>query len=60
MTKIIKKELLTEQQAADLLHITLRSLQNMVSSGRMPRDCYIKTVTGKRFYYEHKLLGKIS
>jgi hypothetical protein len=49
--------LITEDQAAELLQISRRSLKNMVYNGKMPKDAYTTAVTGKRFYFRDKLLG---
>lgn len=49
--------LITEDQAAELLEISTRTLRNMVYNGKMPEDAYTTAVNGKRFYFRDKLLG---
>jgi len=49
--------LITEEEAAELLNISRKTLQNMVYNGRIPANCYARAVTGKRHYYKDRLLG---
>lgn len=51
-------EWLNEEEAAKLLDISVRTLQNKVSLMEIPRKYYRVGVTGKRFYNKEKLLGK--
>ena len=52
------EELINEDQAAELLGISKRSMIQYVCSGRITRDMYRKALNGKRMYYKYKLLGK--
>lgn len=52
------EELINEEQAAELLGISKRSLIQYVCNGRITRDMYRKAANGKRSYYKYKLLGK--
>ena len=51
------RDLVSETEAAEILNITRKSLQNMVYCGRIPATHYVKAITGKRFYYKSKLIG---
>lgn len=51
-------EWVNEQQAAELLDITVRTLQNKVSAMEIPRSYYRVGVAGKRFFNKEKLMGK--
>ena len=52
------EELINEDQAAELLGISKRSMIQYVCSGRITRDMFRKAANGKRMYYKYKLLGK--
>ena len=49
--------LVSEQEAAKILNVTRKTLQNMVYDGKIPPDHYTIAVTRKRFYYRDKILG---
>jgi excisionase family DNA binding protein len=50
-------QLLTEDQAADLLGIKNVTVRNMVYNGKIPADHYTTAVNGQRYYFRDKLLG---
>lgn len=50
-------EWISEDEAAKLLSITKRSLQNRVYDGTISTECYTKAVTGQRVYNKQKLLN---
>lgn len=49
-------EWLTEEQACELLGITKKTIQNYVSSGRIPSSFYERSIDCKRLYNKNKLL----
>lgn len=49
-------EWLTEDQACELLGITKKTIQNYVSSGRIPSSFYERSIDCKRLYNKNKLL----
>lgn len=49
-------EWLTEEQACDVLGITKKTIQNYVSSGRIPSSFYERSIDCKRLYNKNKLL----
>ena len=51
-----KIEWLTEDQACELLGITKKTIQNYVSSGRIPSSFYVRSFDCKRLYNKNKLL----
>ena len=51
-----KIEWLTEDQACKLLGITKKTIQNYVSSGRIPSSFYERSIDCKRLYNKNKLL----
>lgn len=51
-----KIEWLPEDKACELLGIKKKTIQNYISSGRIPSSFYMKNINGKRFYNKNKLL----
>lgn len=51
-----KIEWLPEDEACELLGIKKKTIQNYISSGRIPSSFYLKNIDGKRFYNKNKLL----
>ena len=51
-----KTEWLPEDKACELLGIKKKTIQNYISSGRIPSSFYVKNLHGKRFYNKNKLL----
>lgn len=51
-----KIEWLTEDEACELLGITKKTIQNYVSSGRIPSSFYARSFDCKRLYNKNKLL----
>lgn len=49
-------EWLTEEQACEFLGITKKTIQNYVSSGRIPSTFYERSIDCKRLYNKNKLL----
>lgn len=54
-----KRVLVNERQAAKILGIEVRSLQNAVGAGNISPDSYTIGQLGKRFYYLDKLRKKV-
>jgi predicted site-specific integrase-resolvase len=48
---------ITEEEAAELLQVEVKTLRNYVYSGRITTDMYVKNFNGRRFYYREKLVG---
>lgn len=53
-----RPEYITEPEAATLLGISIKTLKNYVSNGRISRDMYKIGVGNNRFYNKEKLMGK--
>jgi hypothetical protein len=51
------QDLVDEREAARLLGLSYRTLQNKIHLGKIPADCYTVTVTGRRLYFKNKILG---
>ena len=51
-----KMEWLTEDKACELLGISKKTIQNYVSSGRIPSSFYERSFECKRLYNKNKLL----
>jgi hypothetical protein len=55
--KTLMDDLITEDEAAELLKIGINAFRNMIYSKKIPADYYTKAITGKRFFFKSKLLG---
>lgn len=48
---------MTDKEVAEMLDISIRTLQNKVSSGAMAGMYSVSPINGKRFWYKTKVLG---
>lgn len=51
------KAVLTDKEVCELLDISLKTLYNKVSNGKMVGLYSISPINGKRFWYKTKVLG---
>ena len=50
-------EFINEREAAQLLGIKVRTLQNYVCTGKVPERIITRGVTGDKFYHRPSLIG---
>jgi hypothetical protein len=51
------EDLIPENEAAKLLGITLKTLRNYRTNGKLPTDAYTIGVGNNPFFYKSKLMG---
>lgn len=51
-----QEEYLTEEKAAKFLGVSVRTLQNQISAGKIDPTLYVTNVLGKRMYCRSKLI----
>lgn len=54
----VTEDLITEDQAAELLGVKVKTIRTYVFEGRIEPGMYTIGALGKRFYYKSKLMGK--
>jgi hypothetical protein len=53
-------DLISEKEAAILLDVTEKTVQNYVSDGTIPTSAYSVGIKNKRFYYKSRLMGLVN
>lgn len=53
----LSKSVLTDKEVCEMLDISLKTLYNKVSNGKMAGLYSISPINGKRFWYKTKVLG---